>query len=357
VSDDGCIKLTTYFGERARADGGFLADVLVAVYARHALQVSLVMRGIEGFGAKHQMRTDRLLSLSEDLPLVAVAVDRPARIDAALEDLRALPRFSGLVTLERARMLTEHLDAPGPLAGTTKLTVYLGRHQRVGRRRADEAVVELLHRCGIAGATVLLGIDGTVCGVRERARLLAGNAHVPVMVIAVGDGDRIAGALAELDAMLERPLVTLERVQICKRDGELLTAPTALPDNDPSGLPMWQKLMVFASEQSMHDGRPLHRALASELRRAGAAGATSLRGVWGYHGDHTPHGDCFWQLHRHVPVVVSIVDTPAEIRRWFAIVDRVTEGTGLVTSEIVPALQKTDQRPLPGDLRLANGPA
>jgi transposase len=35
----------------------------------------------------------------------------------------------------------------------------------------------------------------------------------------------------------------------------------------------------------MHDGRPLHGALMQELHRAGAAGATSLRGVWGYHGD------------------------------------------------------------------------
>jgi PII-like signaling protein len=357
MSDDGCVKLTTYFGERARADGGFLADALVDVYARHELQVSLVMRGIEGFGAKHQMRTDRLLSLSEDLPLVAVAVDHRARINAALEDLRALPRFSGLVTLERARMLTEHLDAPGPLTGTTKLTVYVGRHQRVGRLRAHEAVVALLHRCGIAGATVLLGIDGTVSGVRKRARFFAGNPDVPVMVIAVGDADHIAGALSELDTLLERPLVTLERVEICKRDGELLTTPTALPETDPSGLPMWQKLMVFASEQSMHDGRPLHRALVSELHRAGATGATSLRGVWGYHGDHAPHGDRFWQLHRHVPALVTIIDTPTQIQRWFAIVDRLTDHTGLVISEMVPALQMSDQLARPGDLGLAERPA
>jgi len=334
VSDDGCAKLTTYFGERARADGGFLADALVGVYARHQLQVSLVMRGIEGFGAQHRLRTDRLLSLSEDLPLVAVAVDHRAKIDAALEDLRALPRVSGLVTLEPTRMLTGDLGAPGPITGATRLTVHLGRHQRAGGRRADQAVVALLHRCGIAGATVLLGIDGTVGGVRERARFFAGNAAVPVMVVAVGDGDRIAGALAGLDTILERPLVTLERVEICKRDGALLAAPSAPSEGDPSPL---QKLTVFASEQSLHDGRPLHRALVGELRRAGAAGATSLRGVWGYHGDHAPHGDRLWQLRRHVPVVVSIVDTPAAIQRWFAIVDRVTGDTGLVTSETAGA--------------------
>lgn len=69
-----CPKLTIYFGERDRANGGFFADALTEIYARHGLQTSLVMRGVEGFGVKHHLRTDRLLTRSEDLPLVSVAV-------------------------------------------------------------------------------------------------------------------------------------------------------------------------------------------------------------------------------------------------------------------------------------------
>jgi PII-like signaling protein len=111
VNDD-CLKLTIYFGERDRAGGGFVADALCAIYARHELQTSLIMRGVEGFGAKHQLHTDRLLTLSEDLPLVSVAVDTRPRIEAALRDVERL-RFSGLVTLERARMLTGRIE---PLA-------------------------------------------------------------------------------------------------------------------------------------------------------------------------------------------------------------------------------------------------
>jgi PII-like signaling protein len=338
-----CVKLTTYFGERARAGGMFTADALADIYARHQLQAGLVMRGVEGFGAKHRLRTDRLLTLSEDLPLVSVAVDRRERIDAALAAVRALPRFSGLVTLERARMVTDaealrsvevaH-DAP------VKLTVYVGRRERAvaGGSAADRAVVDLLRRHGVAGATVLLGIDGTARGVRHRARFFSRNAEVPLMVVAVGDGPRIAAALGELAGVLARPLVTLERVQICKRDGRLLEVPRARSDADPSGLAMWQKLMIYTSERSQHDGAPVHRALVRELRRAGAAGATSLRGTWGFHGDHAPHGDELLQLRRRVPTVVAIVDTPSRIRRWFEVVDRLTDRTGLVTSEMVPTV-------------------
>jgi PII-like signaling protein len=77
--------------------------------------------------------------------------------------------------------------------------------------------------------------------------------------------------------------------------------------------------------------------LVRALRRAGSAGATSLRGIWGFHGDHAPHGDTLWQLRRRVPVVTLVVDTPARIHELFAVVDAITDETSLVTSEIVPA--------------------
>jgi PII-like signaling protein len=234
----GCLKLTIYFGERDRADGRFLADALTDIYARHELQTSLVMRGVEGFGVKHHLHTDRLLTLSEDLPLVSVAVDSRTRIEAALAAVSEL-RFDGLVTLERARMLSGRTDSvklPEELHEATKLTVYVGRHERADGRPLYEAVVDMLRAHGVPGATVLLGVDGTAYGARRRARFFGANLHVPLMVIAVSDGQKVAEALPGLRAMLPRPLVTLERVRVCKRDGHRLAEPHYLPDTDPSGL-------------------------------------------------------------------------------------------------------------------------
>lgn len=349
-----CLKLTTYFGERDRANGGFLADAFTDIYARHELRTSLLIRGIEGFGAKQHLRTDRLLTLSEDLPLVSVAVDTRARIESVVAEVTKL-RFQGLLTLERARMLTApatSVTVAQEQHDATKLTVYVGRQQRVGTVLAYEAVVDLMHRRGVAGATVLLGIDGTAHGVRQRATFFGRNTNVPLMIIAVGDHQNIQAALPELEAMLTRPLITLERVRVCKRDGHNLAAPRHLPETDSSGLAIWQKIMVYASEQSRHHGRPLHHQLMRELRTAGAAGATSLRGIWGYHGDHTPHGDTFRQLRRRVPVITVIVDTPQRARAWFTIVDQLTDETGLVTSEMVPAYLATGPRLQQGRLQL-----
>jgi PII-like signaling protein len=337
--EDG-MRLSVYFGERDRAGGRLLADALLEMFAVHGVRSSILLRGVEGFGIKRRPQSERLLTLSEDLPLIAAAVDSRSRIEAVLEQVRTISA-RGLITLERARLLSgpvAELDvSPGPHAD--KLTVYLGRHERVGSGGAHTAVVECLHRHGVAGASVLLGLDGTAHGVRQRAGFLARNAQVPLIVQSVGESATITRALGEIAAMLSDPAMTLERVLVCKRDGVLLAEPLRPPDADEAGLAYWQKLVVYASEQTRHEHQPLHSTLIRRLRREGAAGATSLRGQWGYHGAHQPHGERFWSIRRHVPMLTVLLDTPANMKRWFAIVDEMTRETGLVTSEVVPALR------------------
>jgi PII-like signaling protein len=355
VNDD-CLKLTTYFGERHRTERQFVADALLDLYGRSDIEVSVMLRGAEGFGAKHRRRTDRLLTLSEDLPLVAIAVDRRPRIESLLDDVLAVKRH-GLITLERARMLTGEISTvtlPEELHDATKLTIYVGRREQVEGVPAFVAVCDLLHRRGIAGATALLGVDGTAHGVRQRARFFGRNAEVPMMIIAVGAGGEIARVLPELGALLRRPLLTLERIRVCKRDGQLLAPPTPLPSADEHGLAVWQKLMIYASEQARHGRNPLHLELVRRLRATQASGATCVRGMWGFHGDHAPHGDRLLQIGRHVPVVTIIVDTPEGIARSFQIVDELTDEAGLVTSEMVPAMASlAEGQRQHGSLRLA----
>jgi PII-like signaling protein len=332
-----CLKLTSYFGERQRTGNGFIADALLGLYGQHEIAASILLRGTEGFGLKQHQRTDRSLTLSEDLPLVTVAVDTRPRIEAILGDAVRLTG-SGLVTLERARMLTDDISA-ADLRESTKLTIYLGRQERVYRVPAFVAVCDLLHRRGIAGATVLLGVDGTAHGQRQRAAFFSRNAETPMMVISVGSGEQISRVLPELGALLRRPLLTLERVIICKRDGEHLGTPAALPGTDQTGMPVWHKLMVYTSEAALSEGQPIHRAIVRRLREAGVSGATTLRGVWGFHGDHPPHGDRLLQVGRRVPVVTVVVDTPERIATAFSVIDELTVQRGIVTSETVPAIR------------------
>jgi PII-like signaling protein len=76
------------------------------VHRAHAagLAGAAVFRGIEGFGASRQIHTNRLLSLSEDMPVSVVVVDTPERIEAFLPEVEELVT-EGLVIVDDVRVV------------------------------------------------------------------------------------------------------------------------------------------------------------------------------------------------------------------------------------------------------------
>jgi PII-like signaling protein len=357
-----CLKLTAYFGERQRAVGDgarFLADTMLDLFGSSDVATSVMLRGIASFGPRHELRSDISLSLSEDPAVTVAAVDVEPKIRSLVDDVAAMTD-RGLLTLERARLVTRQRgndalsDFDGHKGDAAKLTVYVGRQERVAGKLAYYAICDLLHRHGFAGAIVLLGVDGTAHGERYRAHFFGRNVNVPLMIIAVGSPEQVSAAATELDAVVPNPLLTVERVRLCKRDGELFGRPPQLPPTDDQGRTLWQKLMVYTGEGATRDGLPVHRAIIQRLLHSGTArGATVLRGIWGFHGDHKPHGDKLFQLARRVPVTTIIVDTPESIARSFDIVDELTDRHGLVTSEMVPAALSLDETQRLGDITLA----
>ncbi len=344
-----CLKLSSYFVERSRTTDRVLTKAFIDLYDEHHVAASIVLEGAEGPGFNYQLLPESTLTLSEDLPAVTIAVDTRERVDHLLSRvIETKPH--GLVTLERARMLREEISPvqlPEELHEGTKLTIYLGREERVLDLPAFVAICDLFYRRRLSGASVFLGVDGTTHGRRERARLLTPNAKAPMMIIAVGSGQQIAAVLPELDELLRHPLLTLERVQICKRDGHLLQRPHPLPGTDEHGFPLWQKITIYSSESSrhIHERRTPYQELIRRLCTSEPPrGATAVRGVWGFHGDHQPHG--YHQAHgshlleprQHVPITTILIDTPEHIATSFDIIDELTTERGLVTSETVPAL-------------------
>ena len=343
------LTLSVYFAERQRIGSQFLAESMLELFARRRVAASVMLRGISGFGHSGVIRTDQTLTSSEDPSVEITAVDTAEVIDA-LSDEVAEMTASGLITVQRTTLIgadpTTVVVPDG--AGNLSLTLYVGRNRRINGDPAFHLICELLHRNHFAGASVLLGVDGTSRGQRRRAHFFGRNRDVPLMISAVGSAEDVRRVLPALAALEHRPLITAEPVQVCKRDGRLLAHPPDLPEYDDRGRAVWQKLVVHTSESTRHDGVPIHRALVRRLRESGhTGGATVLRGIWGFHGDHEPHGDRLFQYGRRVPVTTVIVDTPRGIGRSFATIDEVTGTHGLVTWATVPtALRMTGAKAL-----------
>lgn len=116
------LRLTIVVGESDRWHHHPLFTEIVYRAHRAGLAGATVVRGIESFGAKSQVHTVRLLSLSEDLPVVITIVDTEDRIKAFLRELDEL-ELAGLVTLEPVEVIrytgptSEPQGRPGPDPG------------------------------------------------------------------------------------------------------------------------------------------------------------------------------------------------------------------------------------------------
>lgn len=341
-------KLSAYFPERQRTivddpDGSrptFLTDQMLNLFDDRRVAASVMLRGISSFGPVGVLRTDESLSLSEDPPAVVYAVDTESAIAPLVDDVVAMTG-RGLITLERAQLIRGGVT-PASITPSdrdaVKLTVFVGRTVRTGGTPAFQVICDILHQRHFAVATALLGVDGTAHGVRYRAHFFSRNVNVPMMIVAVGWAQQATRAVADIEAVIPNLLMTTERVQLCKRKGELFQRPRDLPRVDAQGRPLWQKLMVHTTESDTYDGAPIHRQIVHRLLASQTAqGATAVRGVWGFRSERKPHGDRFFQVIRRVPVLTIVVDTPESIARSFNVIDEMTAEHGVVTCEMVPA--------------------
>lgn len=338
IADAG--RLSVYFGESMSSGSRLAADATMECFDRHRLTLSVLTRGIEGFGINRRIHAQRFPDVSTDLPLLAWAVGERERILAALADIdRAVP--GGLVTLERTRLATggdvAHSDFPQGTGAAGKLTIYCHSAERVRGRPAYREAVALLRTHGASGAIVLPGVDGRLHDRRRRVGPFAGGGG-PLAVVCVGARERLRRALARVGAVLRQPIVTLEPTALVKHGGnrlEPLPGPPEAPQPE-----LWQAIRIYTRRTATVNGHALHHELTRALREARAAGVTTILGDWGFSGDEPPHGDKFGRVTSHRPTYSVYIDRPDDVARVWPLIDGLTSEHGIVTSLLVPGYRE-----------------
>ncbi len=96
--------MRVFIGEADRYQGRPLYEALLELFRKEGFAGATVLKGVAGFGARSHLHTDRLLRLSQDLPLVIEVVDNEEKIDKIIPQLDGMLQ-GGMITLERARVI------------------------------------------------------------------------------------------------------------------------------------------------------------------------------------------------------------------------------------------------------------
>jgi hypothetical protein len=95
------------------------------------------------------------------------------------------------------------------------LRIFIGESDTHDGRPLYQAIVETLRRDGLAGATVLRGIEGFgKSSTLHTAHILRLSEDLPIVIECVDTADRIEAVLPALDDMIGDGLVTMERVDV-----------------------------------------------------------------------------------------------------------------------------------------------
>lgn len=107
-------------------------------------------------------------------------------------------------------MKAVRIEGPGKL-----LRIFVGESDRYRGKPLYQAIVETLRERGLAGATVLRGIEGFGAHSRIHTfRLLRLSEDLPVVIEVVDSAERIDAIIPVLDEMVEEGLVTVEPVEV-----------------------------------------------------------------------------------------------------------------------------------------------
>jgi PII-like signaling protein len=96
--------VTVYVNSTDQWHGRPLYSAIVGLCRERGIAGATVSRCVEGYGAGHRLHTERLLELSEDLPVRIEVVDLPERIDPLLAALSGMIG-EGLVTVSNVHIL------------------------------------------------------------------------------------------------------------------------------------------------------------------------------------------------------------------------------------------------------------
>lgn len=104
------------------------------------------------------------------------------------------------------------------------MRIFIGESDRHGHRPLYEALVELLRKEGLAGATVLRGVSGFGAhSVFHSAKLLRLSADLPMVVEVVDAQEKIDAIMPQVDELMDGGMITLEKVTVMRythhRDG------------------------------------------------------------------------------------------------------------------------------------------
>ena len=107
-----------------------------------------------------------------------------------------------------------------PQGSALRLTIFVGESDTWHHRPLYQEIVHRAHAAGLAGASVLRGIEGYGASSRiHTSRILSLSEDLPLAIIIVDTEDRVRAFLPQLEELVTEGLVVIDPVEVIRFAG------------------------------------------------------------------------------------------------------------------------------------------
>ncbi len=220
-------KVIVYVGQDQQYHGESVYAAILEYLFYRKVSGATVTRGVAGFGADHHMRTDRILALTENLPMKVEFIETAEKVEQLLPKLHEIAS-AGLIeiqdtTIAKPYESTKQAARPHntpPLKHAEKaklMSIFVGENDKWNGKPLHTALLECMRANDIAGATVYQGILGYGANRRIHQDSALHLSHDrPMMLSAVDTEERLRAFLPVFEDMVQQGLVVFSDVDVVK---------------------------------------------------------------------------------------------------------------------------------------------
>lgn len=101
-----------------------------------------------------------------------------------------------------------------------RLTIFIGESDQWRHKPLYHEIVRRAHRAGLAGASVLRGIEGYGASNHiHTTRILSLSEDLPLAIVIVDAAERVRAFLPQLDELVDEGLVIIDEVEVIRYVG------------------------------------------------------------------------------------------------------------------------------------------
>ena len=220
-------KVGIYVGQDHQYHGESVYAAILEFLFYHKVSGASVTRGIAGFGADHHMHTDRILVLTENLPMKVEFIETPEKVEELLPKLHEMVG-TGLIEIQDTTIVkpsevskkSPRLEEPPSLKREGKakmMRIFIGENDKWNGKPLHKALIESMRSNEIAGVTVYQGILGYGANRRIHKDSALHLSHDrPMMLSVVDTEEKLRAFLPVLDDMVQQGLVVFSDVDVIK---------------------------------------------------------------------------------------------------------------------------------------------